>query len=395
MSKWYKINLLPLGPYFFGQELSAELGNKQSYFQRSAVFPQQSTLLGLLRHQILLQHGLAKPAMNLSPAVNASGLIADEGFVPGKTSSVSKYGKIEKLSPVFFQKNNQGHYFLNDREFVGDDEQKFKLIPGEEISYDSLSVKAKSTLALKCKNAATPPVVKDYSNKDLFTEELWEIGDTDHVKLDEVIQDAAQVGVYNYQKRDGEANEKDAAYFKRVYKNAGATEKLPDSKSGEEFCRKQLDSAWTFAFYVEMSDDITLTAGESRVAIMGKEQSAFLIKISDEPDNIDTSWMNTVPALGLQKLVLLSDAFVDEKVLLANSKLINGATVRFRSFSKNLSHSFLHNNLKHADKSECYHLLKRGSVIFTESAGAIAKHLEEQTNWRTIGNNYFTIKPIN
>lgn len=100
MSKWYKINLKPLAPYFFGQELNAELGNKQSYYQKSAIFPQQSTLLGLIRHQLLLQHGLAKPRVTGATG-NPKDLVGSVGFKP--ETIIPDYGKIEKLSPVFFQ----------------------------------------------------------------------------------------------------------------------------------------------------------------------------------------------------------------------------------------------------------------------------------------------------
>jgi CRISPR-associated protein Cmr3 len=403
MSTWYKINLLPLAPYFFGKEIMAELGNRQSYFQRSAVFPQQSSLLGLLRHQILLQHGLAKPAVDNTG--NAAKLVGNEGFNPAQKmesqdesgNATKGYGNIIRLSPVFLQRNNSGHYFVDDRQLTFDERGDiFETVPGESASVSSLSGQTKAIM-LKSRNGAGS---FDFTAKTPYREMLTDFAAADSVELDTVIRTSDQVGVYNYQKRPGETKESNAAYFKRVYENLGVRTALPSTKSGELFYIKSMNSAnhlnpvWSFGFYVEMADDSTLQTSSGRMAIMGKEQSAFMISIEDATTNAAVMDNNTNEANGLVKIILLSDAFVHEAELLKHSLLINGVTVRFRSFTKPLDrHLFNHSNLRHKDKSECYHLLKRGTVIFTENAHAVANHLEEQSNWRTIGNNYFIIKP--
>ncbi|MGH8559723.1 MAG: hypothetical protein ACRESZ_20175 [Methylococcales bacterium] len=403
MSKWYKINLLPLGPYFFGQEITAELGNRQSYFQRSAVFPQQSTLLGLLRYQILVQHGLAKPSVE-GAIGNPQDLVADQGFKPKPENCATSYGAILNLSPVFLQRNGTGHYFLCDHEFVKEKEKTYELIPGKKINYHSLPGEKSTSLHLTCKCIAEG-TVKDYVNKYPFCETIVDLTGKEKFELSSVIRETKQVGVYKHHSRDGEDASSDRAYFKSVYQQMVTLEEIARNNTiyKETFHKKPLDASlqlspeWTFAFYAELENDQTLAVSEHRIAFMGKEKSAFLIQITDQ--DIDPSWMSCSAASGLEKVILLSDAYVPESELLKHSLLINGKTVRFRSFSRNISsHKFEYANLKRdgkgekGDKSESHHLLKRGSVIYTENSSAIAGILKTQKHWRTIGYNYFTVK---
>ncbi len=53
----YEIRLIPYHNYCFNPGKGARLGNKQEYYKTSQELPQQSTVLGLLRHQLLYQNG--------------------------------------------------------------------------------------------------------------------------------------------------------------------------------------------------------------------------------------------------------------------------------------------------------------------------------------------------
>jgi hypothetical protein len=409
MSKWYKVNLLPLGPYFFGQELIAEQGNRQNYFKRSAAFPQQSTLLGMLRHQILLQHGLARPVVNKA-TVDVDGLIAHKGFEP--ETKAGRYGKIMNMSPVFLQQDGKGHYFIRDQEWVkkAGDKLPYSLtmFPGpsadlQELRFSSLSGESYFTPQLQCLQDGKKET-ELYTNKFKPKEFLVALEGHNKFGLDKVFGDATATGVYKFVSR-GEQKEDDqnSAYFKNVSKWIGSREGIPkvnDLEETEICAEKEKDSKfftlereWTFGFYVEMEDDATLATSERRVAIMGKERSAFLVEITDQ--GIDNKWMQPQAGADLQKVVLLSDAFVDEAELLKHTVLITGSTVRFRSFTKayNEDRHFSHANLDKGMKSACHHLLKRGTVIYTKKAPDVAKLLVGETNWRTIGNNYFMILP--
>ena len=57
----YTVILEPLAPFFFGGERTfGKRGDERngSYLARSEYFPQQSALLGMLRRELMIQHGL-------------------------------------------------------------------------------------------------------------------------------------------------------------------------------------------------------------------------------------------------------------------------------------------------------------------------------------------------
>jgi len=398
MSQWYKVSLLPLAPYFFGQELGAELGNKHSYYQFSSIFPQQSTLLGLIRHQILLQHGIATPPMVDAKEIPTN-LVSNVGFKPEYNKK--NYGKIKKISPVFLQNNNEGHYFPSTNEYVNIKGEIYKLEPDVEIEYNSLTSASMGTIKLKC---TFGNVTKPYSLKHLFHEYLSNISGTEKVDLSNVIRTASQVGVYKHSSRGLDSVGNTEAYFKRDYINLGLLDKIDPSiceNKGidDQFHTASLDhhfqllNEWSFAFYVEMEDNTTLSSTDYRVAILGKEQSTFLIRITDKSNEINTSWLNQDSiANGINKIVLLSDAYLLEQEIIKNTLLINGSTVRFRSFSRDLLVSNNFSKLHFKDKSDSYTLLKRGSVIYTKSAIELKNLFDLQTGWRTIGYNHFITK---
>lgn len=66
MSKKYKITLTPVDKFFFGGDMTFQVGTNEkdsfneqfsSYIIRSAMFPQQTSLLGMLRFLILRNSG--------------------------------------------------------------------------------------------------------------------------------------------------------------------------------------------------------------------------------------------------------------------------------------------------------------------------------------------------
>lgn len=404
MSKWYKINLKPLSSYFFGQELNAEIGNKQSYFQKSAIFPQQSTLLGMLRHQLLLQHGLAKPKVSGATG-NPKFLIGDVGFKPDLV--FQNYGIIEKLSPVFFQRNGSGHYFLSSKEIVNDNDSECELLTGGEIQYNDIYGRLiRSVNLFYVKDSQK----KAFTSKLSFCEYLTDIIGGDKQSISNVVKKVTQVGVYKHTSRSDIGSDNAEAYFKRnsiqfgklntidtaVLERSGIFEKYSEIPLNPAF---ELAEDWSFAFYVQLSDAKTFSTESPRVVAMGKEQSIFLMTVTDMEELIITSWLDTKESSNkLVKIVLLSDSYIHEDKLLENTLLINGETLRFRSFSRDYSlpgKGIEYTNfarLNFSDKSDCYHLLKRGSVIYTKHPTEISKQINSHNQWRKIGYNHFIIK---
>lgn len=88
------IKLTPESLFFFG----GEQGITADYYLKGNFIPQQTALLGLLRHQILIQNDLLQDNIinNDSKAVK---WIGDSSFNPKEESQ--KFGKVERISPCY------------------------------------------------------------------------------------------------------------------------------------------------------------------------------------------------------------------------------------------------------------------------------------------------------
>lgn len=102
----FLIKLTPLTPYFFGGENTFGDG-KINYFARSNYLPQQTTILGMLRHQLLVQNNL----IGTDPIDSDwKSLIGEDSFQKKDGKFISNFGIISKISPVFLV--NEKSYFI-------------------------------------------------------------------------------------------------------------------------------------------------------------------------------------------------------------------------------------------------------------------------------------------
>ena len=95
----YLIRLQTVAHFFFGGENTFGYGTERNYLVRSRTYPQQTSLLGLLRFVLLQQEGLLAARSNNQPLPEAAvELIGPASFTPDNTGG---YGAIRRLSPVF------------------------------------------------------------------------------------------------------------------------------------------------------------------------------------------------------------------------------------------------------------------------------------------------------
>jgi CRISPR-associated protein Cmr3 len=106
------ITLKPLMPFFFGYENT--FGKKgTNYYVRSALFPQQTTILGMLRREILIQAGLLTRKLRDEWVDLDKSEVAKELVGSGKFKSFEEeidIGVIKSISPVFLKKGKK-YYF--------------------------------------------------------------------------------------------------------------------------------------------------------------------------------------------------------------------------------------------------------------------------------------------
>lgn len=121
MSK-YLITLKPLGKYFFGGDMTFQVGSDEksdmnkahegfiSYVIESNKFPQQTSLLGMLRYLILTKSpGVFSKELNaITAPADAEKLIGKRGFVVHPDHDrENMFGKIRSLSPCFLMRETE------------------------------------------------------------------------------------------------------------------------------------------------------------------------------------------------------------------------------------------------------------------------------------------------
>lgn len=106
------IKLTPESLFFFG----GEQGITADYFLKGSLMPQQTALLGLLRHQILLQNSLMKGNKIINDE-EASNWIGGKSF--DFTELEQDFGKISGISPCFIVDSNN-KYLPYFNEYLSD-----------------------------------------------------------------------------------------------------------------------------------------------------------------------------------------------------------------------------------------------------------------------------------
>lgn len=381
MATYYQISLKPLAPYFFGQGTNAELGNKQNYFQHSAFMPSQTTLLGMLRYHLLLKKGWAFPQINKSSKDEIENLIGYKGFIP---SSNNQYGVINKISPVFITKNNEGQYFFGNKLFVGSNPVEERSGPG--LSFGSTEDANKNWVLNMNNNPLTA--------KDEFSSYFLDFGDINKkIAFDEVITDVLLTGNTKTAYRKHLSD--DEAYFRfnhQEFVEHILIKEIPTER--RKYRRKNLNNQYAleneykFSFYVELTED-ELADGYKDVILIGKEQSPFQMevkKLQDQPNLFASNGQN---ATG-NRIWLLSDLFVkDSTQLKAKSSFICADALSSGSFTK--PNDISNNKWSyHKPEINSYSLYAKGGIIYSEKISELNTEVfGAATDWQNIGYNYF------
>ena len=121
-NKTYLVELTPVGNYFFGSERTFNSTDKATnesritnYLVRSRMYPQQTSLLGLIRYVLLLKNGKLNGTIE-----EKAKLIGQKSFQGMEAASNVKWGIINTISPLFL-KNGDKKYTI-----AGQDYQYYK-----------------------------------------------------------------------------------------------------------------------------------------------------------------------------------------------------------------------------------------------------------------------------
>jgi CRISPR-associated protein Cmr3 len=391
------IELKPLTDFFFGGEATFGQDANRHYFVRSNLWPQQTSLLGMLRYELLKSEpdvfDLAQD--RVTNKAEAAELIGLHGF---DGSHDEAFGIIEALSPVFLLSPDDTPYFLRNRAYLEESQETFfEKISKPENNFRSMSL-LDNTSAISntgyqlMRRKAAGAVAESYDGKIPFEETLIGLkGDTLPVHCD--LENKNSNGV-----------------FVRVFKT-GNRKEYDGSTDDSGFFKQdffKLKAGWRFALLAEFNTELPSAFGTVRSVPLGAERRLFRLKV-DEPtvhfvgisfrDNHFINFEKLYGAetyktpTGLAQITLLSDAKAEPDIYGKAEFSISDA-VNFRHLKTNMQDPNTGWEQGNDPKSRRRQLLRRGSVFWSKSPKNIENQLQKATAFRRIGYNYFkTIQP--
>lgn len=353
MNKTQLVTFTPTDAFFFGGETTFGSGDSRNFYAASNAFPQQTTLVGVLRHA-LFEAGYPN---NIGQSFIANG--------------TANFGYLENISPVFIYHQPTGNFAIPVS--LPYSEEAEKEIPTAVGHLDNIQVNFGKTWQ-------PAPVVTDYKEKHgMHSKLLFSEGDDPLKDFDEVFEEMTKTGIA----RDRKAHTTISGMFYQ--------QKLFKLKTG-----------YAFGSFVTGTTEL-FTAIQGRNMPMGGEKKNFVLQTKAVQQSLDTLFYTAVSKHCVKDnhpwVLLTSDAYVSPDIY-DHCHLAISDTKPFRNIitpdSQYYSYSAAlakekHNKLRY--KSKQFTLLKRGTVLFPKKGQltTITKELEKNVNFDTIGyNHYFT-----
>lgn len=354
----YLIELNPLGNYFFGSENTFTSRDKatnnstvRNYLVRSRKYPQQTTLLGILRYLLLMHEN----KLNDAEKNGWDKLIGDKSFMGVDDGAPEKWGVIEKIFPLFIKRNNDLFWP------AGIDYQKYLTNTEHRFIVQKIIEKAEASgKELYCFGG--------YDNKRALGN-LWMNNKGELISEQEIfISEIFQVGI----NKSFEGKTQNDALYKQYF--------------------FRLKEGFSFAFITEMN--FVFKRPENEIIITsGADQSLFNVKISEQKYPLKEQPLPSGPA----RISLISDAYVDQSIL-DDCVLAITSAVDFRYLISDQYTKRYYNIGKKKgdmDKSGKLNLLQRGSVLITHKPEIITDALKKPSAYRNSGFNQYEIESIN
>jgi CRISPR-associated protein Cmr3 len=357
----YFIRLKPVENYFFGGENTFRNNEEDTanYFSRSNSYPQQTTLLGLLRF-MLLKSNAALPLYKNQEKANA--LIGENSF--DVLNGSQYFGAIQKISPLFIYHDNDIYRFsLPFENFVVDFDKNGKTYT------NSLRQFIPAIEGYNPKQAGEA-FVKNNSGREILFSNIF-------------IEHEPKTGI-DKQREEGD-----------------------DKKFYKQICYS-LKPGFEFAFFADIETTFKHNGKVENVILnndmisFGGEQKQFSISIENSNEQKKYAFSNNTkpyqddlyPAFdaipNTDRIILISDAYVSSEIL-EQCKFVMNEIQEFRTVkiafdkTKFNKKTFVSNKLN---------LLKRGSVLFVDDANKdkVLLALNNNVNFKNIGFNHYILK---
>ncbi len=361
----YLITLTPTGRFFFGGDMTFMVNGKEteytSYIIESNKFPQQTSLLGMLRFLILRNSGgsIFKDGKIIDKNKEAAiGLIGSHSFSENTGHAANNFGKIKSLSPCYLQKECDGHW------------ADIHIAPADY----KMNVRFEKVTPATLNETVVQIPQMDYCAKE-YREQVYICAGYSEIKESEIFQKDVRNGI----NRDVETGlVEDNALFKQVF--------------------YRLKKGYRFAFEADVEDLSEsaenckrITKYNGQLVQIGADSSMFVIGIEEKTDE------KKVESTNGTRLVLSSPAFIEAK----DMKLARFAitrTIPFKCIQTNVdTESYNRISRKESENeqySNKYNLYDTGSVFYfknDEDCRNFAEVLEQKKEFRQIGYNHYRI----
>lgn len=369
MANKYLARLTPVGKYYFGSENTFNAEDKASglpgtnYLVRSRQYPQQTTLLGMMRYALLQQYGLlGKPKTDWFEVIGPNSFRGIERDDDNKLTQT--WGLIESISPLFIMHN--GYKYLP----AGLTTQYYT----KEGYSRHTEIKLTATERANTLNnyGADKFYLFDEYDVKQYTKTIWKAaGAGTLLNPDDIFTENFQVGIT----KSRAGNSDNDAFYKEYF--------------------YQLNGGYSFGFYVNTNQPLQ-NFDEPFIIQSGGDQSLFQLRLTPADDDI---FFATAP-VGKGKFTLLSDAWCHSGDILPLCYACITQNVDFRYLKTSTATQRYHNispGTAGMQKSGKMNLLERGSVLFTSNAAALAAVLSHANArpYTNAGFNYYSFQPIN
>ena len=389
MSK-YLIKLKPLGKYFFGGDMTFEVGDKSnkdynskysSYIIESNKFPQQTSLLGMLRYLLLTKSDTTVFSVDenrITNKDNAAKIIGQASFsvIPDHKLDMknsSRFGKIGSIGPCFLLHEYSKEDGLVEEYFLSAPKD-YQLIISFENSlkayYNGNALKVPSIYKVKKEQLdgeENIEIVK-YSSKVEF-DTIYIKGNGSTIKEDDIFIKDTRIGINR--SYEGKTAHDDKGYYKQI--------------------SYRLRDGFSFAFVAEV--DFDLSECQNVLVSLGADSSEFSLSASLISDKYQTPHYPDGITLveGAYRVILLSDSLLGTEDIKKACFNIS-RSIPFRFLKTNVeceNYNVLGGKVKRSAKK--YYLYEKGSVFYFENeafANKFVELVEGKEEFHQIGYNY-------
>jgi CRISPR-associated protein Cmr3 len=346
----YLIKLKPIEKYFFGDDKGFNTSvfrkndNDKSYIINSKILPQQTSILGMLRFEILKQSDefevKAYSDYGKEDLNKMNNLIGKNSFkIEG---NLNEFGKIIKIGNVNLYNDIKKEMLCKNPLDHNMDNKQIEVLK----KYQPLKLSEEKIIS----NFGEFNYFKDFKTKEGLSYD-WINSSKEIIETNEILVDNNQVGIDTNKK---EIEKEKNGFYKQVYR-----------KMRNEFC---------FAFIVELNG----FEMKNSIVEMGKERSSFKM-IVEKIDNDNGKKLKFDDKIYCESDVYLSEEQMKRVTEIINFKIDNA--VSFRNL-KRINRKYNFDEFK-------YNFLSRGSVLFIESdkKKEVISIIEENKNLTNVGYN--------